>query len=102
MARSVTRTLKEAAREGDKSVTEITLSYKLKYLRGHSLSAGRTKEGGEAMQFDVGSFIDIAAKMIGYTPDFLDELCEEDQQFVLGEARDFFINSLGAGKSESQ
>lgn len=99
MPRTKSYTLKTPVTDGKDEVTELTLKYKLNYTHGQSLTVGSTGDGG-SMKVDPKSIITVAAKMIGKVPEFLDELEPEDQGYILGEARDFLLSSLGTGDQE--
>jgi hypothetical protein len=47
---------------------------------------------------DFATLIDLGAKMVGHPPALIEELCEDDQAAVIGEARDFLLKHLGGGK----
>lgn len=82
------------------TVTEITFTRKLKFLRGHALRVVSDGKGNGGMDIDFATLIDLGAKMIGQPPAFLDELGEDDQEVVIQEARDFLISRLGTGPQQ--
>lgn len=105
MAKERTYTLKEPVTLGEsdkaETVTHVTITRKLKYLRNHTLRAGADADGGVSINIDFGTLIDLGSKMIGHPPAVLDEMCEADQAVIMQEASDFLFNALGTGKPES-
>lgn len=97
MAREKTIQLHEPVQFGSETVEELTMSFKLKHLRGHALRIVGDGKGGGGLDLDFGTLIDLAAKLIGRTPAFLDELCDADQSAILQEARDFLLSRLATG-----
>ena len=97
MAKEKSIVLKEPVQFGTETVTELTLSRKLKYLRGHSLRITSDGKGSGAIDLDFSTLIDLGAKMAGRAPAFIDEMDEEDQSVLLEEARDFLLAHLGGG-----
>jgi hypothetical protein len=97
MAKEKIITLKAPIQFGSESVSELTLSYKLKYLRGHSLRVTSDGKGSGAVDLDFSTLIDLSAKLSARTPAFIEEMDEEDQGILIQEARDFLLKHLGAG-----
>lgn len=89
--------LKEPVQFGSESVAELTLTRKLKYLRGHSLRVTSDGKGSGAIDLDFSTLIDLSAKMAGRTPAFIDDMDEDDQAVLIQEARDFLLKHLGGG-----
>lgn len=102
MAKPKERTyqLKTPVNFGNEEITEITISRKLKFLRGQRITAGVDAGGDVKVELDIGAQLDLAARMIGQVPAFLDELDEEDLAEVMGEAQDFLFSSLGNGPKQ--
>lgn len=100
MAKETSHKLKEPAQFGSELIEQITISRKLKFLRGCTLRAGADAKGGVSIDLDYGVLIDLGAKMIGHPPSVLEEFCEEDQSLVIQEANDFLLKHLGAGKAQ--
>lgn len=94
--------LKEPVTFGTEEITEVTISRKLKYLRGQTLKAGVGAGEEVTIHFDFGTIMDVAAKMIGQVPAFLDELGEDDLGEIMGEAQSFLFSNLGTGKKPSR
>lgn len=97
MAKETKITLLEPVQFGKETISELTVSRKLKHLRGHSLRVSADGKGSGAMDIDFSTLIDLGAKLVGQPPAFLEELCEDDQAKVLEEARDFLLKHLGGG-----
>lgn len=79
---------------------ELTLSRKLKYLRGANVSVGVGAEGSKDMatiHMDMGQLVDLAGKMAGLLPAQMEELHSADQGYLIGQAQDFLFSSLGTG-----
>ncbi|CAI8928875.1 Tail assembly chaperone E/41/14-like protein [Pseudomonas sp. IT-P171] len=89
--------LKEPVQFGSDTVSELTVTRKLKYLRGYSLRVTSDGKGSGTVDLDFSTLIDLSAKMAGRTPAFIDEMDEEDQSVLLQEARDFLLKHLGGG-----
>lgn len=97
MAKEKIITLKEPVQFGSETVSELTLSYKLKYLRGHSLRITSDGKGSGAVDLDFSTLIDLGAKLSGRSAAFIEEMDEEDQGILIQEARDFLLKHLGGG-----
>lgn len=97
MAKEKKIALVEPVEFGSETVTELTLTRKLKYLRGHSLRVTSDGKGNGALDLDFSTLIDLSAKMAGRAPAFIEELGEEDQGVLIQEARDFLLKHLGGG-----
>ncbi|MDD2109297.1 phage tail assembly protein [Pseudomonas asiatica] len=97
MAKEKRIVLVEPVEFGSETVSELTMTRKLKYLRGHSLRVTSDGKGNGAIDLDFSTLIDLGSKMAGRAPAFIDELGEEDQAVVIQEARDFLLAHLGAG-----
>lgn len=97
MAREKVIQLLEPVQFGSERIEELTMSFKLKHLRGHSLRVVSDGKGNGGMDLDFGTLIDLAAKLVGRAPAFLEELGEEDQGVVIQEARDFLLSRLATG-----
>lgn len=104
MGKETTYKLKEPVQLGAEGelVEEVTIARKLKLLRSHSLRAGVGSNNEVTVHLDFGTIIDLSAKMIGQPPALLDEMCDEDQRFIMGEAQGFLLGALGTGPKESQ
>lgn len=100
MAKQKTIQLAEPVQFGKDNVTELDVTRKLKYLRGHALRVTSDGKGNGGMDIDFATLIDLGSKMIGKPPAFLDEMGEDDQGLVLQEARDFLLKHLGDGSQE--
>lgn len=90
--------LKEPVVFGSETIAELTITRKLKYLRGHALRVTSDGQGNGGMDVDFATLLDLGAKMVGQPPAFLEELGEDDQSEVIQEARDFLLQHLGTGK----
>jgi len=101
MAKEKTITLKEPVQFGSESVSELTLTYKLKYLRGYAVRVTSDGKGNGAIDFDFSTLIDLGAKLAGRAPAFVEEMSEDDQSVLIQEARDFLVKHLVAGSPES-
>ncbi len=97
MAKEKKIVLIEPVEFGSESVSELTLTRKLKYLRGYSLRVTSDGKGNGALDLDFSTLIDLGAKMAGRAPAFIEELGEEDQGVLIQEARDFLLKHLGGG-----
>ncbi len=97
MAKEKKIQLAEPVTFGKDTVTELMVSRKLKYLRGHALRVTTDGKGNGGMDIDFATLIDLGAKMIAQPPAFLEEMGEDDQTAVIEEARDFLLKHLGTG-----
>lgn len=97
MAKEKKITLAEPVDFGKETVSELTVTRKLKYLRGHALRVTTDGKGNGGMDIDFATLIDLGAKMVGQPPAFLEEMGEDDQTAVIEEARDFLLKHLGTG-----
>lgn len=97
MAKEKTIKLIEPVTFGSETVTELTITRKLKHLRGHALRVTSDGRGNGGLDIDFGTLIDLGAKMVGRPPAFLEELGEDDQCVIIEEARDFLLARLGTG-----
>lgn len=97
MAKEKTLPLQEPVEFGSETVTELTISRKLKYLRGYSMRVTSDSKGNGAVDLDFATLIDLGAKMAGRSAAFVEEMGEEDQGALMQEARDFLFDRLGAG-----
>lgn len=95
MAKETVYQLKEPVEFGKETVTEVTVTRKLKHLRGCVVKVAAEDGGTLTLDFDV--LINLASKMIGQPPAFLDEMGEADQSHILQEANDFLLTRLGPG-----
>lgn len=100
MAKQKTITLAESVTFGKDTCSELTVVRKLKYLRGHALRITSDGKGSGGVEMDFATLIDLAAKMVGQPPALLEELCEDDQEVLIQEARDFLLQHLGGGRPE--
>lgn len=100
MAKQTTHTLVEPVQFGSEQITQITISRKLKFLRGCTLRAGADAKGGVSIDMDYGTLLDLGAKMIGHPAAVLDDFAEDDQSLVIQAANDFLLKHLGAGKAQ--
>lgn len=100
MAKEKKIELIEPVEFGSEKVTELTLTRKLKYLRGYTLRVTSDGKGKGAIDLDFSTLIDLGAKLSGRPPAFIEDLGEEDQGVLLQEARDFLLQHLGGGKEE--
>lgn len=98
MAKEKKVVLAESVEFAGETVSELTMTRKLKFLRGHSLLVTSDGKGNGAINLDFSTLIDLGSKMAGRPPAFIDELSEDDQGVVLQEARDFLLARLGAGQ----
>ncbi|MNJ63285.1 hypothetical protein D3C77_591780 [compost metagenome] len=98
MAKEKRIVLVEPVEFGSETVSELTMTRKLKFLRGHSLRVTSDGKGNGALDLDFSTLIDLGAKMAGRAPAFIEELGEDDQGVVIQEARDFLLARLGAGQ----
>ena len=98
MAKEKKLQLAEQVTFGKDTFTELTVTRKLKYLRGHALRITSDGKGNGGADMDFATLIDLGAKMVGHPPALLDELSEDDQAAVIGEARDFLLKHLGGGR----
>ena len=90
-------TLAEPVQFGSELVEHVTITKKLKFLRGQTLRASVGKSEEVTIHFDFGTIMDVAAKMIAQVPAFLDELGDEDRATIMGEAQSFLFSNLGTG-----
>jgi hypothetical protein len=97
MAKEKVITLKEPVPFGSETISELTISRKLKYLRGHSLRITSDGKGNGAIDLDFSTLIDLGSKMAGRPPAFIDDMDEADQAVLIQEARDFLLAHLGGG-----
>lgn len=97
MAKETKIQLSEPVEFGKDTYTELTVTRKLKYLRGFALRVTSDGKGNGGMDIDFGTLIDLGAKLIGQAPAFLEELAEADQSAVIQEARDFLLQHLETG-----
>lgn len=100
MAKEKVIPLAEQVTFGKETLTELTVTRKLKYLRGHALRVTSDGKGSGGVDVDFSTLIDLGAKMVGHPPALLEELGEEDQAAVIQEARDFLLKHLGGGSQE--
>lgn len=100
MAKEKVIKLKVPVQFGSETVTQLTVTRKLKYLRGHSLRVTSDGKGNGGMEIDFGTLMDLGAKMIGQAPAFLDDMSEEDQAVIMQEASDFLVSRLGTGPQQ--
>jgi hypothetical protein len=100
MAKEKTIQLTEPVTFGKDTFTELTVTRKLKYLRGHTLRVTSDGKGNGGADMDFATLIDLGAKLVGHPPAFIEELSEDDQATVIGEARDFLLKHLGGGSQE--
>lgn len=83
---------------GGQEITELTIRRKLGFLRGQHISVGVSASGEAKVDLDIGAQLDLAAKMIGQVPAFLDELDQEDLAVVMEAAQSFLFSALGTGQ----
>jgi len=88
----------EPVQFGKELVESVTVTRKLKHLRGLSLRITSDGKGNGGMDLDFSTLIDLGAKMIGQPAAMLDEMGEDDQDYILQEARDFLLSRLGTGQ----
>lgn len=100
MAKEKVIQLVEPAEFGNQSFSEVTVTRKLKYLRGHALRITSDGKGSGGVDMDFATLIDLAAKMVGQPPAVIEELSEDDQAVLIQEARDFLLKHLGGGSQE--
>ena len=98
MAKEKKIQLAEQVTFGKETFSELTVSRKLKYLRGHTLRVTSDGKGSGGVDIDFATLIDLGAKMVGHPPSLIEELSENDQAVVIQEARDFLLKHLGGGK----
>lgn len=99
MAKERIITLREPVTFGSETISQVTVTRKLKHLRGCTVRAGADSKGGVSLDLDYGTLIDLGAKMIGYAPAVLEDFSEDDQSLVIQEANDFLLKHLGGGKA---
>jgi hypothetical protein len=97
MAKEKVLTLKAPVAFGSETVSELMLSFKLKYLRGHSLRVTSDGKGSGTVDLDFSTLLDLSAKLSGRTPAFIEDMDEDDQGLLIQEARDFLLKHLGGG-----
>jgi hypothetical protein len=100
MAKEKTIQLTEQVTFGKDTLSELTVTRKLKYLRGFALRVTSDGKGSGGVDIDFATLIDLGAKMVGHPPALIEELSEEDQAAVIQEARDFLLKHLGGGSQE--
>lgn len=100
MAKEKTLPLLAPVTFGKDTLTELTVTRKLKYLRGHALRVTSDGKGSGGVDIDFATLIDVAAKMVGHPPALIEDLEEEDQASLIQEARDFLLKHLGGGSQE--
>lgn len=100
MAKEKTIQLTEQVTFGKGTFSELTVTRKLKYLRGFALRVTSDGKGSGGVDIDFATLIDLGAKMVGHPPALIEELSEEDQAAVIQEARDFLLKHLGGGSQE--
>lgn len=86
---------------GSDLVEQVTITRKLAFLRGQRVQAGVNEAGDVTVTLDIGANMDLAAKMIGQVPAFLDELDEKDLGVIMEAASDFLFSALGTGNKRS-
>lgn len=95
--------LKEPVMFGDDEITEVKISRKLKFLKGCVVRVGVNEDAqskdAATLNIDMGQLIDLASRMTGLLPAQLDELCDDDQAHLIGEANSFLFSRLGTGPS---
>ena len=101
MASERVYSLVEPVQFGSELVEHVTISKKLKFLRGQTLKASVGKGEEVTIHFDFGTIMDVACKMIGQVPAFLDELGDEDRGVIMGDAQSFLFSNLGTGMTAS-
>lgn len=95
-------TLKEPVKFGSDEITEVTISRKLKYLKGCVVRVGVNEDGAKdaaTLNLDMGQLIDLAGRMTGLTPSQMEDLHEDDQAHLISEANSFLFSRLGTGPS---
>ncbi|TKD40584.1 hypothetical protein [Azotobacter chroococcum] len=97
MAKERVYILTEPVQFGTETITQVTITRKLKHLRSCTLRAGADAKGEVSVNLDFGTLIDLGAKMIGHPVTVLEEFAEEDQSVVIQEANDFLFKHLGTG-----
>ncbi|MFC0710755.1 hypothetical protein [Azorhizophilus paspali] len=100
MAKERVHTLAEPVQFGSETITQVTITRKLKHLRNCTLRAGADAKGEVSVNIDFGTLIDLGAKMIGHPVAALEEFAEEDQSVVIQEANDFLFRHLGTGQRQ--
>jgi len=100
MAKEKVLQLAEQVTFGKDTFSELTVTRKLKYLRGHALRVTSDGKGSGGVDIDFATLIDLGAKMVGHPPALIEELSEDDQAAVIQEARDFLLKHLGGGSQE--
>lgn len=93
-------TLKEPVEFGKETISEVLIQRKLKHLRNFSLRAGQGAGGETLINIDFGTLIDLAGKMVAYPLTVLEDMCEEDQSYLIQAAQDFLMSRLGTGKAQ--
>lgn len=92
--------LKTPVTFGGEEITEVTIARKLKFLRGQTIRAGAGAGGDVKVDIDLGAQMDLACKMIGQVPAFLEELDQEDLGVIMEAALDFLFSALGTGPKQ--
>ena len=100
MAKEKIIPLSEPVTFGKDTYNELTVTRKLKYLRGFALRVTSDGKGSGGVDIDFATLIDLGAKMVGHPPALIEELSEDDQAAVIQEARDFLLKHLGGGSQE--
>lgn len=100
MAKEKIIQLAETVTFGKDTFTELTVTRKLKYLRGFALRVTSDGKGSGGVDIDFATLIDLGAKMVGHPPALIEELGEDDQAVIIQEARDFLLKHLGGGSQE--
>ena len=100
MAKEKIIQLAEPVSFGKDTFTELTVTRKLKYLRGFALRVTSDGKGSGGVDIDFATLIDLGAKMVGHPPALIEELGEDDQAVIIQEARDFLLKHLGGGSQE--
>lgn len=95
-----TMNLSEPVSFGSEQITSVTITRKLKYLRGYSLKVGADGSGGVTINFDFETLMDLGSKMIGHPISVIEEFAEDDQSAIMQEAQDFLLKHLGTGKAQ--
>lgn len=97
MAKETSHKLKTPVQFGSETIEQVTISRKLKFLRGCTVKAGADAKGGVSIDLDYGTLIDLGSKMIGQPAAVLDDMDEDDQSIIIQAANDFLLKHLGAG-----
>ncbi|MFB8829056.1 hypothetical protein ACE0DR_06005 [Azotobacter sp. CWF10] len=93
MAKERIHTLVEPVQFGSETITQVTITRKLKHLRSCTLRAGADAKGEVSVSLDFGTLIDLGAKMIGHPVAVLEEFAEEGPVGRQSRRRTIFVQA---------